>query len=170
MILSTHAIIGAAVARLLQGHPILGFFAAFASHFFADAIPHWEYKLHSYTDDKEHPLRSNMVFGRSFLRDLIFTGLDFGLGILVSWIFFIGPADQAFVSAHYEVLLGALGGVLPDFFQLLYWKLRWWPLKQLQRFHLWIHSRVKLNDRPFLGITLQIGLAIFIIIIMRSYA
>ena len=38
MTLTTHAVVGAAVATLLPSHPLLGISAAFLSHFFVDAI------------------------------------------------------------------------------------------------------------------------------------
>jgi hypothetical protein len=47
MILSTHAIVGGAIAGLFPSHPVLVAAAAFASHFAIDAIPHWDYPLHA---------------------------------------------------------------------------------------------------------------------------
>jgi hypothetical protein len=47
MILSTHAIVGGAVASLLPSHPVLVAVLGFASHFVIDAIPHWDYPLQS---------------------------------------------------------------------------------------------------------------------------
>src|ERR1700738_4714821 len=40
MILSTHAIVGGALANLLPSHPVVAITAGFASHFAIDAIPH----------------------------------------------------------------------------------------------------------------------------------
>jgi len=39
MILSTHAIVGAAIASFLPSHPTTAFVLGFASHFVLDAIP-----------------------------------------------------------------------------------------------------------------------------------
>ena len=47
MILSTHAIVGGAIASLFPSHPALVAVAGFASHFAIDAIPHWDYPLRS---------------------------------------------------------------------------------------------------------------------------
>jgi hypothetical protein len=47
MILSTHAIVGGAVASLLPSHPMPVAALGFASHFAIDAIPHWDYPLRS---------------------------------------------------------------------------------------------------------------------------
>jgi hypothetical protein len=45
MILSTHAIVGGAIASLFPSHPLLVVAAGFVSHFAIDAIPHWDYPL-----------------------------------------------------------------------------------------------------------------------------
>ena len=45
MILTTHAIVGAALASFLPSHPIAAFVAGFASHFALDAIPHVDYPI-----------------------------------------------------------------------------------------------------------------------------
>jgi hypothetical protein len=47
MILSTHAVVGGAIASLVPSDPILAAAAGFASHFAIDAIPHWDYPLRS---------------------------------------------------------------------------------------------------------------------------
>src|SRR6266700_2786307 len=47
MILSTHAIVGAALASFLPSHPAAAFVAGFASHFALDAIPHVDYPIKS---------------------------------------------------------------------------------------------------------------------------
>lgn len=44
-ILSTHAVVGAAIAALMPDHPALAFVSRIASHFAVDAIPHWDYPL-----------------------------------------------------------------------------------------------------------------------------
>jgi hypothetical protein len=70
MILSTHAIVGAALASLMPSHPIAAFAAGFASHFVIDSTPHWDY-----------PLKS-ISFGGSARNDGRFTAArirDFGL-------------------------------------------------------------------------------------------
>jgi hypothetical protein len=49
MILSTHAVVGGAIASLIPGHPVLAFVIGTASHFAIDAIPHVDYPLYSIT-------------------------------------------------------------------------------------------------------------------------
>ncbi|MDH2348696.1 hypothetical protein [Bradyrhizobium sp. SSUT77] len=43
MILSTHAIVGGAIASLIPDQPALAFVAGIVSHFVIDAIPHSDY-------------------------------------------------------------------------------------------------------------------------------
>jgi hypothetical protein len=43
MILTTHAIVGGALASFLPSHPVAAFVAGFASHFDSDAIPRVDY-------------------------------------------------------------------------------------------------------------------------------
>lgn len=161
MILSTHAIAGAAIATLLPNNPGLAFLAGFISHFLLDAIPHWEYNLSSATEDKKHPLNSTISFNKEFAIDLVKTGSDFTLGIFISLLFF----SNSLWPVSWTILWGAIGGVAPDFLQLVYWKLRVPPLTWLQRFHIWIHAKKKLNDRPALGISLQVALVLAIILL-----
>jgi hypothetical protein len=47
VILSTHAVVGGAIASLIPGHPVLAFVIGVASHFAIDAIPHVDYPLYS---------------------------------------------------------------------------------------------------------------------------
>jgi hypothetical protein len=46
-ILSTHAIVGAAIASFLPSHPTTAFVLGFGSHFVLDAIPHWDCPIRS---------------------------------------------------------------------------------------------------------------------------
>ena len=69
MTLATHAIVGAAAARLFSFHPAAAFLAAFASHFLIDAIPHWDYHLKSLRYNREHPLESDILVNRDFIFD-----------------------------------------------------------------------------------------------------
>lgn len=148
MILTTHAIAGAAVASLNPTRPISGFFAGFVLHFILDAIPHWEYKIKS---DSVHPYGiSKLVFDRAFFADVLRMGSDASLGVILSFALFYSPGSAL------AVLAGALGGITPDALQFVYGRLHWKWLTLLQNFHFWIHATRKLKNRPVLGITIQI--------------
>jgi hypothetical protein len=47
MTLSTHAIVGGAIASLMPGQPVFAFIVGVASHFAIDAIPDVDYPLYS---------------------------------------------------------------------------------------------------------------------------
>lgn len=163
MVLATHAMIGAAVANIFPSHPILGFFAGFASHFLADAIPHWHYTLTTTQGGKKRSLNADMIINKHFPFDLLKISIDALLGITCAILFF-GMSQPVLLSA---TLLGALGGILPDALQFLYWKWRHEPLTSLQRFHLWVHAKRDLDDKPIFGPALQIMVALTIMMIVR---
>lgn len=163
MTLTTHAIIAAAVAKpLAHSHPVLIFLAALASHYLADAIPHWDYKLRSLAEDDDIA-KKDVVFTRAtFWLDLMRSALDalLGLGVVALLVWPASPQEWLFV------LLTVVGGLLPDFLQGVYYGLRLNFLKPHQRFHDWIHARIRLGPYPRLGIPLQLVLVIAALIIL----
>ncbi len=165
MVLSTHAIIGSAMATLMPTFPLTGFVLACVSHFATDAIPHWDYKLRSKNDDESNFLNDDMqASGRDFMIDLAKIGLDLALGFALSiliWGWWFGLPLTI-------ILLGAVGGVLPDFLQFAYFKIRREPLTSLQRFHHWIHAKLRLKGRFVLGPILQ-ALIVIIFIVLNYY-
>ena len=142
MTLATHAIVGAAVARLFSLNPILAFFASIASHFLIDAIAHWDYHLKSAKTDLEYPLQSDIFINRDFYFDLGKTAFDAILGAVLSFIIF-QPSGYVDIQI---IILGIIGGILPDTLQFLYYKFRHEPLISLQKFHIWIHTKQKLES------------------------
>ena len=167
MVLSTHAVIGAAAASIFPAHPVWGFFIGFASHFLADAIPHWHYTLATTTKDKEkkHTLDADMAINEHFLFDLLKIGSDALIGIAVALIF-LGASQPLLLSA---TLFGALGGIIPDGLQFVYWKWRHEPLRSLQRFHLWIHAKTDYDDKPIFGPALQATIALVCVAMAKFY-
>lgn len=142
MILTTHAVIGAAAAQLLPQNPFLAFIAGFLSHFAADAIPHWDYDIAA--------LKRERVLNPRFLTAAAKVGIDLAFGIILSLLFFYS-SDPYFRQI---ILIGALSGALPDALQFVTWKLPREPLLSLHRFHSRIHTKKKMR-RPFVGILSQ---------------
>jgi hypothetical protein len=140
MILSTHAIVGGAIASLFPSHPLLVASLGFASHFAIDAIPHWDYPLQSISV-KPEASGTALKVDRGLFLDLSLIGFDACVGLLLAlWLF--ATADCVGVIA-----LGALAGMLPDAMQFAH---RLWPrqpLEALQQFHRWIHSKQRLAWR-----------------------
>lgn len=162
MILVTHAITGGAIGKLLPNNPVSAFILGFASHFVTDAIPHWHYPLFSVKEDKSDPMRNDMLFNKWFVVDIFNIGIDCLSGILLSLIFF--HPSLTFDSSFISVLAGAVGGVAPDALQFFYWKIPNKPLIALQKFHLWIHSKIDLDSRHLIGISTQIFFIIAIVL------
>jgi hypothetical protein len=155
MVLSTHAVVGASIASFLPNHPVAGFVLGFFSHFLFDAIPHWDYKLDSAEKNEENPLNSDIKLDKRFLGDILKMVIDLTLGFFLILLVF---SIKESVSAQI-LFWGALGGVTPDALQFVYTKFRKEPLISLQRFHIWIHAKNKIEE-PFIGIICQILIAL----------
>ena len=156
MILSTHAIVGGAIASLLPSHPVLAVAAGFASHFAIDAIPHWDYPLRSIATGKTADNRKLKVSATLF-RDLALIGFDAGAGLALALLLF------ATSTTAWVIALGAIAGMLPDPLQFVHSVYPHEPLKSLQRFHSWIHSKKKLQWQ--LGVSSQAGFAALVTVL-----
>lgn len=161
--LSVHAIAGTAAALAFRNNPIVALLAAFLSHFLLDAIPHWHYRILSKSKDDSSPFGEKLDFGRSFLKDIFRTGIDFGLGLIVllviSKIFF--PENLGLV------FLAAVASVLPDALQVFYYRFKnFKPLYWFQWLHEKIHSEKRLDNEPVKGVIQQIIISAAIIFIL----
>jgi hypothetical protein len=155
MILSTHAVVGGAIASLMPGHPVLAFVIGAASHFAIDAIPHVDYPLHSITVKQSAP--SAMTLNWLLVQDLGLITLDACVGLAIVLSLYASP------EATTAVLAGALGAMLPDPLQILSKLYPREPLRSLQRFHSWIHTKRRLGWRlgassQFFFVALVVGL------------
>ena len=165
MTLTTHAVVGATIASTMPSHPVLGFALAFTSHFLLDAIPHWDYSLNSHVKDDSNHLNDNMQINKNFFFDLIKIGIDMLLGfLLVLFIFALHGSQLTWIP-----LIGLVGGVLPDLLQFIYMKYHHEPLTSLQRFHHWIHAKERLNNKPFIGVSMQIFVILIAIFVFKYY-
>lgn len=151
MTLSTHAVVGAAIAVALPGQPILGASLAFVSHFLLDSLPHWDYKILSQSANPEQASLSVFRFEKLFFIDLFRIGSDVVLGLILTLLIFGVVTPQSLALA----CIGAAAAMLPDFLQFVYRLYPLGPFAVLQRFHVWIHTEHRLVDQPFLGITSQ---------------
>lgn len=156
MILSTHAIVGGAIASLLPSHPILAVAAGFASHFAIDAIPHWDYPLRSIAIGKTADNRK-LKISVTLFGDLALIGFDACAGWALALLLF------ATSTTAWVVALGAIAGMLPDPLQFMHSVYPREPLKSLQRFHSWIHSKRKLQWK--VGISSQLGFSALVVVL-----
>ncbi|MBI4034181.1 MAG: hypothetical protein HY378_01375 [Candidatus Brennerbacteria bacterium] len=153
MILTTHAVTGAALATIFPNQPVVGFLAAFASHFVLDAIPHWDYPIA--TASLKPEVSGKLKFEKSLAVDAVRIGSDFFLGLLLAVSFFAPVVSLSFA------LLGAAGGLLPDFLQFAYTRFPREPFSSLQRFHTRIHAKKKLAMSA--GIAVQVLIVLVLI-------
>ena len=154
MILATHAIVGAAIASQIPNHPIAALVAGIASQFAVDAIPHWDYPLRSILrGNKGNPL----TLDKGLLVDFSLIAIDGLAGLAIALSLFAQP------SALLAILLGALGGMLPDPFLFVHRLYPHEPLRAVQRFHSWIHAKQKL-DWP-LGIASQLAFNVAVVLL-----
>jgi hypothetical protein len=153
MILSTHAVVGGAIASFMPGHPVLAFVIGAASHFAIDAIPHVDYPLHSISVKRS--ATSALTLNWLLVQDLGLIALDACVGLaIVLWLYASPGATTA-------VLAGALGAMLPDPLQLLHKLYPREPLRSLQRFHTWIHTRRRLSWP--LGVSSQLSFVALVV-------
>jgi hypothetical protein len=158
MILSTHAVVGGAVASLLSSHPVAAVVLAFASHFAIDAIPHWDYPLRSISLGPG--ARNRLSWRGSRIRDLAVIVFDGCVGLALALMLFSTAATVEVVA------LGALAAMLPDPLQFAYTLHPREPLKSLQRFHGWMHSKYQIGPR--IGICSQIAFVLGVIAIRTA--
>ena len=159
MILSTHAVIGAAIGAYVPSNPALALALGFASHFALDAIPHWDYPIRSasLTSHRDAPIRLN----RALIVDLLTIGSDGLLGVAVAMTLFGSIGNRS------AVLLGAIGAMLPDPLQLVPDRIPGEPLRTLERFHRRMHSKLKIAALPF-GIASQLILVAVVVCMSKQ--
>lgn len=157
MTLGVHMVIGAAVARrLASSHPLLAFTIGIATHYFSDAIPHWDYGVAScHGTDQEEKRRWRVTSG-AFKKDLLHIALDGALGAALI-LLLARPASGAALT---PLLLAACGAILPDLLQGIYFAARAPYLAPLQKFHDFCHTKIKLGPYPFIGIPFQLLVAL----------
>ena len=151
MTLATHIAIAAALTKPVAGaHPVLLFTAGLASHYLSDAIPHWDYSMHS-IGEKNNGNGRRWNFSRSSWFDIAKTALDYALGMALVLLVLEPHSSKEFVW----ILIATTGGVLPDFLQALY-LMKFKFLKPHQRFHDFMHTKIKLGSYPWIGIPFQL--------------
>jgi hypothetical protein len=159
MILSTHALVGAAIGACLSSNPAAAAAVAFGSHFVLDAIPHWDYPIRSasLTPQSGVPIRLD----RTLILDLLTFGFDALLGVTAGMLVFGSTGNR------WVVLVGAIAAMLPDPLQLIPSRYAYEPLRTIQIFHRKIHSKLTLAALP-LGVASQLVLAIIVVCVSKG--
>jgi len=158
VILATHAVVGAAIASLIPDHPLGAFLAGVASHFAIDAIPHWDYPLRSMFRGADRG--AALPRDRGLVIDFGLIALDGFVGLALAVWLFATPATML------TIMMGIFGGMLPDPLQFAHRLYPHEPLRSLQHFHSWIHSKTKLGWR--LGVTTQAAFALVVALVVKT--
>ncbi|MBX4197878.1 hypothetical protein KW782_00920 [Candidatus Parcubacteria bacterium] len=163
MTLATHAVTGALIGAVASQNLLFAAGAGFISHFLFDTIPHWDYSLRT-LEKKSLSIENNMnTKGLNFIIDLAKIAFDFWLGMALVFVMVYSLPLPVIIGAF----IGALAAVLPDPLQFVYWKLRPRIMLPIQHFHMYMHATHKLNDRPLLGVTSQLGIVIITFIVFQ---
>jgi hypothetical protein len=166
MTLATHIVAGAVAAKFISNHPVEAFVVGAVSHYLLDTIPHWDYKINSFVaPDENKPLEKKVRFDKGIFLDIGKVVLDVFIGFALIFVL------NFFVSENplniWLLFAAAIGGAAPDFAQFLYGLWKVWPLKKIQDLHNWVHAKIKLDNRPEVGVPLQfiliVVLAVFLI-------
>lgn len=160
MTLTTHAIVGAAVASAIPAHPVIGFIGGFASHFAIDTIPHWNEGralLRSVEKEKGSSINARIHRGKDLVHDLLAVGADSLIGFaLATFILF-----YLFHSPLYIVLLGAFAGQMPDGLQFVYFLLKPRFMVPLQEFH----EKIQTESFNMAYLMIEAGLILAVIVL-----
>ena len=154
MILTTHAVVGAALATFLPSYPAAAFAVGFASHFVLDAIPHADYPIRSRSINPA--IGAPMKLETVLFWDLLTIGSDGLFGLLAAVFLFGTP------TALWAILFGAIGAMLPDPLQVMCARFPREPLRTLQKFHRWAHTGRQIQDTT-LAVATQAGFVAVIV-------
>ena len=121
MILTTHALVGAAIGKNIE-NPYFVILLSLMIHFFLDSFRHGEY-----FDSRVATIKDTAW---KILLDLF---------IPASIILFFILSTHSNFSLTRNILLGAFFSILPDFFTVLLWTFHWKILKKIKEFHSFCH-------------------------------
>jgi len=127
MILTTHALVGAAIGKGLAS-PWLIAPVSLAVHYALDVVPHGEYL------DKNSTIRNTWW---KVALDLLI-----GLSAVLFYIY-AGKVDGTEIRS---IVLGVFFSLFPDFLTLLYWNAHLGFLKKAYTFNEWVHGLLFQKD------------------------
>jgi hypothetical protein len=131
MILTTHALVGAAIGKNIS-NPWIVIIISLIAHFFMDTFRHGEY-VESF-DEKVN--FSNTWWKVAF--DLFIAGV-----ILIFFVFF----EKIDTSTTRNMFIGVFFSMFPDFLTFLYWKYKFKLLSPIYQFHSWVHRYPRFSEQ-----------------------
>lgn len=124
MVLTTHALTGAALGKYVRD-PLILIPLAIITHFTLDTFRHGEY------------LNRNSTVVNTWWKVAI--DLAIGNGIILAYTLTQHPPAEIITP----MLIGTFFSMFPDLLTVLYWKLGFRFLKKLFNFHAWVHPYPK---------------------------
>lgn len=124
MILTTHALIGAAIGKNIS-NPWLIAIIAITFHYILDMFRHGEYV---------ETMNNKAGFKNTWRK----TSLDFGLAFFIP--FLIANIQHFSTETIKSMFIGIFFSIIPDFVTLLYWKFRTPFFEKIYKFHAWCHK------------------------------
>jgi len=146
MFVATHAAIGALIGEALPTHPVVAFVLAFIVHFFTDMIPHGDTHLYRGFAD-----------GTKMKKAILIQSVD----SVVALAFIIYLFTRVVVHQRIAVVMGVVGGVLPDALAASYELFHFKWLKGFHKFHLTFHNFInkRTGDLPLIGgMIMEVGI------------
>jgi len=143
--LTTHILVATAVSKpFFDADPALIFTVAVASHYLSDAIPHWDWHLHSVDEDLSENYNHRLIPDKALIfRELARVALDIALGSALV-LMLIQPHFT--LQELLPICIAIIGGILPDSLQPVFWI---WkqknPFRWVKKFHSFMHSRILLG-------------------------
>jgi hypothetical protein len=121
MILSTHALVGAAIGKNIS-NPWLIVALSLVVHFILDSFRHGEY-----FDSRTATIKS------ASWKVL----LDLSLGGAIILFFILSTHSDFLITRN--ILLGAFFSMFPDLLTIIFWKFKWKILDHIKKFHSFAH-------------------------------
>lgn len=159
MILTTHAIIGAAIANAFPAEPHIGFPFAFASHYIIDVLPHTNYGHEHFLNEKNTDAVIDFR-NADALQQVLYTVLDIIVAVVLVFFLFVRDKQTFLLS-----VLGALLGVIPDIFNFFSYKYEGKFFKGAKKLHDLFHYSRDYSHSNFHGVITQIAVVVFMVII-----
>lgn len=144
-----HAIIGTVIAAKV-GNPVLAIPIALASHFIADALPHWD----TGTNKKE---KTKRAFFLESLADVL-------IGFVLSWLLIVWVFPSTNISYAFLIIVMAQ---LPDWLTApyMFFGMNFFPFSNIYHFQKKFDNRM---DMPW-GVINQVAAVLAIVVFGRMF-
>jgi hypothetical protein len=127
MFIINHAAIGALLGEALPAHPLLAGLFSFGIHFISDAIPHGDTNLYK-----------GYVAGTKVKKAIVILSID----VVAAILFTIYLFSRVVIDHRAAVIMGVVGGVLPDLLVALDELFHLKALHWFHRLHFYFHNLI----------------------------